>query len=304
MSWSYSPIPDRDEMIRVLRAAVDRGVTFFYTAEVYGPLANEELLGEALAPFRGRVVIATKFGWAPAQGGEARWSRLDSRPSHIQEVVEGSLQRLRVDAIDLYYQHMDRSDSGYDEAASSRREPWSGGGRADDGRSPRDREGGLDDHDPRGSVSRAPRTNEQPLGGLAMAAWQEDELRRIAEADDLHISPLRDDGVTYGTPTWIWSVAVDDLLYVRAYNGTKSRWYKAAVRQKAGRIIAAGMMKDVSFEPVEGPINDRIDQAYRTKYRGSPYLDPMIGARARGATVQVVPRQAAEGSAARTRGGR
>lgn len=105
MSWSYSPIPDRDEMIRLLRAAVDRGVTFFDTAEVYGPLANEELVGEALAPFRGKVVIATKFGWAPAHEGEARWSRLDSRPSHIQEVVEGSLQRLRVDAIDLYYQH-------------------------------------------------------------------------------------------------------------------------------------------------------------------------------------------------------
>ncbi|MBV9157994.1 MAG: aldo/keto reductase [Acidobacteriaceae bacterium] len=105
MSWSYSPIPDRNEMVSLLRAAVDRGVTFFDTAEVYGPYTNEELLGEALAPYRGRVVIATKFGWAPASEGEARWSRLDSRPDHIKQVVEGSLKRLRVDAIDLYYQH-------------------------------------------------------------------------------------------------------------------------------------------------------------------------------------------------------
>ncbi|MBV8551469.1 MAG: aldo/keto reductase [Acidobacteriaceae bacterium] len=105
MSWSYSPVPDRNEMISLLRAAVERGVTFFDTAEVYGPYTNEELVGEALAPFRGRVVIATKFGWKPAFEGEARWSRLDSRPEHIQQSVEGSLKRLRVDAIDLYYQH-------------------------------------------------------------------------------------------------------------------------------------------------------------------------------------------------------
>ena len=105
MSWSYAPIPDRKEMVSLLRAAVERGITFFDTAEVYGPLANEELLGEALAPFRGKIVIATKFGWKAAVEGEARWSRLDSRPEHIKRVVDGSLQRLRVDAIDLYYQH-------------------------------------------------------------------------------------------------------------------------------------------------------------------------------------------------------
>jgi len=75
-----------------------------------------------------------------------------------------------------------------------------------------------------------------------MATWSEDELRRIAEADDLHISPFREDGVTYGTPTWIWSVNVGDALYVRGYNGQKSRWHQAAVRQKAGRITAAGML--------------------------------------------------------------
>ncbi|HZP93958.1 MAG TPA: DUF2255 family protein [Burkholderiales bacterium] len=123
--------------------------------------------------------------------------------------------------------------------------------------------------------------------------WSPDELRRIAEADDLHIAPLREDGVTYGTPTWIWSVAVGDALYVRAYNGRNSRWYQAAVRQKAGRIVAAGMTKEVCFEPVEGPINELIDEAYRKKYHGNPYLRSMIGARARSATVKVMPRETA-----------
>jgi hypothetical protein len=124
-----------------------------------------------------------------------------------------------------------------------------------------------------------------------MSTWSKEELRKIAETDDLHIAPFREDGKTYGTPTWIWSVVVDDGLYVRGYNGQKSSWYQAAVRQKAGRITAAGMAKEVSFEPAEGGINDRIDEAYRAKYKGSPYLNPMIGARARGATVKVNPRE-------------
>jgi hypothetical protein len=123
-----------------------------------------------------------------------------------------------------------------------------------------------------------------------ITTWSKDELRSIAEADDLHISPFREDGVKYGTPTWIWSVAVDNALYVRAYNGLESRWYQAAVRQKAGRIIAAGMTKEVTFEPVDGPINNRIDDAYRAKYHDSSYLRPMIGAGARSATVKVMPR--------------
>jgi aryl-alcohol dehydrogenase-like predicted oxidoreductase len=105
MSYSYAPFPDKQEMISLIRSAVDRGVTFFDTAEVYGPFTNEELVGEALAPFRGQVVIATKFGHAPAFEGETRRSQLDSRPERIQQAVEGSLKRLRVDAIDLYYQH-------------------------------------------------------------------------------------------------------------------------------------------------------------------------------------------------------
>lgn len=123
-----------------------------------------------------------------------------------------------------------------------------------------------------------------------MPTWPKDELRKIADADDLHISPFREDGKTYGTPTWIWSVAVDDALYVRGYNGKKSRWYQAAVQQKSGRITAAGLTKEVSFEPADGKINESIDEAYRVKYQGSPYLAPMIGARARAATVKITPR--------------
>ncbi len=123
-----------------------------------------------------------------------------------------------------------------------------------------------------------------------MTPWPKDELGSIAETDDLHISPFRDDGKTYGTPTWIWSVVVEDALYARAYNGRKSRWHQAAVRQKAGRITAAGMTKEVTFEPVDGPINDRIDDAYEAKYHGSPHLRPMISSRARSATVKVMPR--------------
>jgi hypothetical protein len=132
----------------------------------------------------------------------------------------------------------------------------------------------------------------------SMKQWPKDELEKIATADDLHIAPFRDDGKTYGTPTWIWSVAVDGELYVRAYNGKNSRWYRAAVGQRAGRILAAGMTRDVEFEPLDGPLNDgplndSIDQAYRVKYAGSPYLHPMIGSAARSATVRVAPSRTA-----------
>jgi hypothetical protein len=129
-----------------------------------------------------------------------------------------------------------------------------------------------------------------------MSAWSKVELRKLAESDDLHISPYRDDGQTPGTPTWIWSVVVDDALYVRAYNGVASRWYKSALKQKAGQIRAAGMTKDVSFEPVSGEINERISDAYKAKYARSEYLAPMIGARARAATVRVEPHDPASSS--------
>jgi len=105
MSFSYGPPKDKQEMTSVLRAAVERGITFFDTAEVYGPYLNEELVGEALFPFRGQVVIATKFAYELKPDGSPGWVRLNSRPEHIKQSVEGSLKRLRVDAIDLYYQH-------------------------------------------------------------------------------------------------------------------------------------------------------------------------------------------------------
>jgi aryl-alcohol dehydrogenase-like predicted oxidoreductase len=105
MSWSYGPPKDKQAMVALLRAAVERGVTFFDTAEVYGPLGNEELVGEALEPFRGEVVIATKFGWQANADDGGKWTALNSRPEHIREMVEGSLKRLRVDVIDLLYQH-------------------------------------------------------------------------------------------------------------------------------------------------------------------------------------------------------
>jgi aryl-alcohol dehydrogenase-like predicted oxidoreductase len=105
MSFSYGPPKDKQEMASLLRSAVERGVTFFDTAEVYGPFTNEELVGEALAPFREQVVIATKFGFKLKPNGEPGWLGLDSRPEHIKEVAEASLKRLRIDAIDLFYQH-------------------------------------------------------------------------------------------------------------------------------------------------------------------------------------------------------
>lgn len=115
-----------------------------------------------------------------------------------------------------------------------------------------------------------------------------EEIQQIAEKDDLHIAPLRPDGATYGTLTWIWVVAVDNALYVRAYNGTNSRWYKSAIQQKAGCIEAAGMTKQVRFEPVNGAINNLIDEAYRKKYKGSPYLNAMISERAKAATIKIL----------------
>ena len=122
-----------------------------------------------------------------------------------------------------------------------------------------------------------------------MSSWRKDELKKITDTDDLHISPFREDGMTYGTPTWIWSVVVDDALYVRTYSGPSSRWYKAAIQQKRGRITAAGITKDVTFERVDDSISDRIDDAYRAKYKTSPYLPPMIGERSRSATVKIEP---------------
>ena len=107
MTFAFPPFPEKKEMISLIRNAVERGVIFFDTAEVYGPFTNEELVGEALKPLRDQVIIATKFGFKPASEKEAnsRWTELDSRPEHIRKVVEGSLKRLKTDVIDLFYQH-------------------------------------------------------------------------------------------------------------------------------------------------------------------------------------------------------
>src|SRR6266581_2334205 len=119
MSFSYGPPKDRQEMTALLRAAVERGITFFDTAEVYGPFRNEELLGEALSPFHGHVAIATKFGFKLDPNGGPKWVGLDSRPEHIKQVAEGSLKRLKVDAIDLFYQHRVDPDVPIEEVAAA-----------------------------------------------------------------------------------------------------------------------------------------------------------------------------------------
>jgi aryl-alcohol dehydrogenase-like predicted oxidoreductase len=120
MSQSYGPSPDRPDNIALIRAAVERGVTFFDTAEVYGPFVNEELVGEALEPFRGQVAIATKFGFAFDADG--RQTGLSSRPEHIKQVADASLKRLRVDAIDLFYQHRVNPDVPIEDVAGAVRE--------------------------------------------------------------------------------------------------------------------------------------------------------------------------------------
>jgi aryl-alcohol dehydrogenase-like predicted oxidoreductase len=119
MTFSYGPPADKPEMISLLRTAVERGVTFFDTAEVYGPFNNEELVGEALAPFKGKVVIATKFGFELDPKGGPQWVGLNSRPEHIKQVAEGSLKRLKVDAIDLFYQHRVDPDVAIEDVAGA-----------------------------------------------------------------------------------------------------------------------------------------------------------------------------------------
>jgi aryl-alcohol dehydrogenase-like predicted oxidoreductase len=122
MSFAYGPPPDRNEMIALLRAAVERGVTFFDTAEVYGPYTNEALVGEALAPFTGKVTVATKFGFKLNPDGKPGWAGLDSRPEHIKAVAEASLKRLRVEALDLFYQHRVDPDVPIEDVAGAVKE--------------------------------------------------------------------------------------------------------------------------------------------------------------------------------------
>jgi aryl-alcohol dehydrogenase-like predicted oxidoreductase len=119
MSFGYGAPPDKQEMISLIRSAVEKGITFFDTAEVYGPFTNEELVGEALTPFRGKVTIATKFGWKANSDGSGRWNELDSHPEHIKQVVEASLKRLKTDYIDLFYQHRVDLDVPIEEVAGA-----------------------------------------------------------------------------------------------------------------------------------------------------------------------------------------
>jgi len=123
-----------------------------------------------------------------------------------------------------------------------------------------------------------------------MSDWTPDTIAAIAASDDLHVSPFRADGTTYGTSTWIWSVVVDGDLYVRAYNGRRSRWYRSAVEQGAGRITVAGADHEVTFEAIGPDLNSRIDAAYETKYAGSQYLPPMLQDGPTSATVRIRPR--------------
>lgn len=118
--------------------------------------------------------------------------------------------------------------------------------------------------------------------------FTEEEIKRIGETDDFHIAPLREDGQTYGTLTWIWAVEVDGNLYVRAYSGKKSSWYKAAVKQKVGKIKAAGIERKVRFETeTDLETNKRIDEAYKKKYKGDEYLESMIGNGPKSATIKI-----------------
>lgn len=124
-----------------------------------------------------------------------------------------------------------------------------------------------------------------------MTNWPSDTIEKIAATDDLHIAPYHADGKTTGTLTWIWSVVVDGRLFVRAWNGTRGKWYRSAITQRAGKITAAGQEHEVEFTPItDAELNTKIDAAYNTKYAGSSYLPPMVAAGPKAATVEITPR--------------
>ena len=123
-----------------------------------------------------------------------------------------------------------------------------------------------------------------------MSSWSEDDLRAIEENDDLFVSPFREDGTTYGSPTQTWALVVDGDVYVRAANGQESRWYRAAMSQKAGRVRVAGKNYEVTFELAGDEVSDAIDAAYEVKYRGSSAVPVMQGDGPKSATVRITPR--------------
>lgn len=121
--------------------------------------------------------------------------------------------------------------------------------------------------------------------------WTLEQLQNFAKADDFRVSPFYSDGKTYGTPTWIWSVVIDHKLFIRAWNGQNSRWYRSAIQQQGGRIFLDGSNHEVVFKKLhDDRINDLVDQGYRDKYQNSPYLSPMIQAGPRSTTIEVVPK--------------
>jgi len=122
-----------------------------------------------------------------------------------------------------------------------------------------------------------------------MTNWTTNVLDEIVTADDLKVAPFREDGETFGTPTWVWCVAVDGYLYVRPWNGERSRWYGAAMARKGGRIVTAGAMHDVTFERADAGLSDAVDDAYRAKYPGAEYLADMVAEGPRSATVRIDP---------------
>lgn len=127
---------------------------------------------------------------------------------------------------------------------------------------------------------------------IEISTWSDAQMRQFDQADDLRISPFYSDGKTYGTPTWIWSVVVDKKLYVRAWNGQNSRWYRSAIQQKAGRMHLAGGNFEISFKTVtDSQLIKQVDQAYESKYADSAYLSPMLQAGPQSSTLNIVPRQ-------------
>ncbi|KRN99296.1 DUF2255 family protein [Companilactobacillus kimchiensis] len=121
--------------------------------------------------------------------------------------------------------------------------------------------------------------------------WTAEQLQNFSKADDFQVSPFYDDGKTYGTPTWIWSVVTDGRLFIRAWNGQNSRWYNSAIKQKAGRIFLDGSNHEVTFEKLnDDRVNALVDQGYEEKYKGSSYLSPMVQAGPQSSTIEIIPR--------------
>ncbi|KRM18656.1 hypothetical protein FD31_GL000138 [Companilactobacillus nantensis DSM 16982] len=133
---------------------------------------------------------------------------------------------------------------------------------------------------------------ESIMKEIKTSTLSDEQMEQFSQADDLRISPFYSDGKTYGTPTWIWSVVVDKKLYVRAWNGQQSRWYRSAVQQKAGRMHLAGGNFEISFKPItDSQLIKQIDQAYKIKYADSAYLAPMLQSGPQSSTLNIVPRQ-------------